>query len=100
MLTFFLGYSRKCHNISEKKFVHEKVWKSSGMPKNLSFMIIFSSKNAEMFDFFFKIYTNEGHYMKGALLHLYKTIDWFLDESFGPTDQNEWEPTGFFAFKQ
>lgn len=38
--------------------------------------------------------------MKGALYHLYKTIDWFLDESFGPSDQNEWEPTGFFAFKQ
>ncbi|XP_055300949.1 inactive dipeptidyl peptidase 10 isoform X4 [Sitodiplosis mosellana] len=47
-----------------------------------------------------QIYTNEDHYMKGAEWHLYKTIDWFLDESFGPSESNEWEPTGFFAFKQ
>lgn len=52
------------------------------------------------FVIFFQIYTNEGHYIKGALYHLYKTIDWFLDESFGPSESNEWEPTGFFAFKQ
>lgn len=48
----------------------------------------------------FQIYTNEGHELKGALYHLYKTVDWFLDESFGPLESNDWEPTGFFAFKQ
>lgn len=48
----------------------------------------------------FQIYTDEDHRLEGALFHLYKTIDWFLEESFGPIESNDWEPTGFFAFKQ
>lgn len=48
----------------------------------------------------FQVYTDEGHNLKGTLHHLYKTIEWFLDESFGPLESNDWEPTGFFAFKQ
>lgn len=52
-------------------------------------------------NFFFKqVYTDEGHQLSGVSYHLYKTIDWFLDESFGPLETNDWEPTGFFAFKQ
>ncbi|XP_031634021.1 dipeptidyl aminopeptidase-like protein 6 isoform X2 [Contarinia nasturtii] len=63
-------------------------------------LILTNSLTKEFIGFRHQIYTNEGHYMKGALLHLYKTVDWFLDESFGPSDLSEWEPTGFFAFKQ
>lgn len=47
-----------------------------------------------------QIYTDEEHQLKGVLYHLYKTIEWFLDESFGPLESSDWEPTGFFAFKQ
>lgn len=47
-----------------------------------------------------QIYTDEEHQLKGVLYHLYKTVEWFLDESFGPLESSDWEPTGFFAFKQ
>lgn len=47
-----------------------------------------------------QVYTDEGHCLKGSVYHLYKTIEWFLDESFGPLENGDWEPTGFFAFKQ
>ncbi|XP_037029793.1 inactive dipeptidyl peptidase 10-like isoform X2 [Bradysia coprophila] len=47
-----------------------------------------------------QIYSDEGHNLSGVLYHLFKTIEWFFDESFGPVENGEWDPTGFFAFKQ
>lgn len=47
-----------------------------------------------------QVYTDEGHDLSGVLFHLYKTIEWFFDESFGPLESTDWDPTGFFAFKQ
>ncbi|KAJ6637363.1 Inactive dipeptidyl peptidase 10 [Pseudolycoriella hygida] len=47
-----------------------------------------------------QIYADEGHNLSGVLYHLFKTIEWFFDESFGPVDNGEWDPTGFFTFKQ
>lgn len=47
-----------------------------------------------------QIYTDEEHNLRGVLYHLYKTVEWFLDESFGPLESSDWEPTGFFSFKQ
>ncbi|KAG4079916.1 hypothetical protein HA402_006228 [Bradysia odoriphaga] len=47
-----------------------------------------------------QIYSDEGHNLSGVLYHLFKTIEWFFEESFGPVENGEWDPTGFFAFKQ
>lgn len=47
-----------------------------------------------------QIYTDEGHSLSGVLFHLYKTIEWFFDDSFGPNESNDWDPANFFAFKQ
>lgn len=50
--------------------------------------------------FHLKVYADEGHNLSGVLYHLFKTIEWFFDESFGPLESGEWDPTGFFSFKQ
>ncbi|XP_037032267.1 inactive dipeptidyl peptidase 10-like isoform X3 [Bradysia coprophila] len=47
-----------------------------------------------------QVYADEGHNLSGVLYHLFKTIEWFFDESFGPLETGEWDPTGFFSFKQ
>lgn len=43
-----------------------------------------------------QVYTDEGHSLAGVLTHLYKTLEWFFDESFGPVENGDWDPTGFF----
>jgi dipeptidyl aminopeptidase/acylaminoacyl peptidase len=46
-------------------------------------------------------YTDEGHSFSGVQHHLYKAIESFLDDCFGPLDFEEWEfGTSFFTFKQ
>ncbi|XP_055910172.1 inactive dipeptidyl peptidase 10 isoform X1 [Eupeodes corollae] len=47
-----------------------------------------------------QVYTDEDHYLARSLNHVYKTMEWYFDECFGPLDENEWDPTGLFVFKQ
>ncbi|XP_037906971.1 inactive dipeptidyl peptidase 10 isoform X2 [Hermetia illucens] len=47
-----------------------------------------------------QVYTDEDHKLSGSLVHLYKTLEWYIDDCFGPMDDNEWDPAGFFVFKQ
>lgn len=48
-----------------------------------------------------QVYTDEGHRLAGVRSHLYKSMEWFVDESFGTGETSEWDPTGFFApFRQ
>ncbi|KAJ6648221.1 Inactive dipeptidyl peptidase 10 [Pseudolycoriella hygida] len=47
-----------------------------------------------------QIYSDQDHTLNGVFYHLFKTIEWFFDESFGPVESGEWDPTGFFSFKQ
>lgn len=49
---------------------------------------------------YLQVYTDEGHSLSGVFSHLYKTIENFFEESFGPPETNEWDPAGLFAFKQ
>ncbi|XP_063241591.1 inactive dipeptidyl peptidase 10-like [Bacillus rossius redtenbacheri] len=46
-------------------------------------------------------YPDEGHTFSGVQNHLYKAMEAFLDDCFGPLDFEEWEVgTSFFSFKQ
>ncbi|XP_017851736.1 inactive dipeptidyl peptidase 10 isoform X2 [Drosophila busckii] len=47
-----------------------------------------------------QVYPDEDHGIVRSLSHVYKTIEWYFDECFGPVDDNEWDPTGLFVFKQ
>ncbi|XP_052857329.1 inactive dipeptidyl peptidase 10 isoform X2 [Drosophila gunungcola] len=47
-----------------------------------------------------QVYPDEDHAIARSLSHVYKTMEWYFDECFGPVDDNEWDPTGLFVFKQ
>ncbi|XP_030378827.1 inactive dipeptidyl peptidase 10 isoform X2 [Scaptodrosophila lebanonensis] len=47
-----------------------------------------------------QVYPDEDHAIGRSLSHVYKTMEWYFDECFGPVDDNEWDPTGLFVFKQ
>ncbi|XP_017869836.1 PREDICTED: inactive dipeptidyl peptidase 10 [Drosophila arizonae] len=47
-----------------------------------------------------QVYPDEDHTITRSLSHVYKTMEWYFDECFGPVDDNEWDPTGLFVFKQ
>ncbi|XP_055685004.1 inactive dipeptidyl peptidase 10 isoform X2 [Lutzomyia longipalpis] len=47
-----------------------------------------------------QIYTDEDHDLMGVLYHVYKTMEDYFDEMFGPPEKDEWDPTGLFTFKQ
>ncbi|XP_044248497.1 inactive dipeptidyl peptidase 10 isoform X2 [Drosophila takahashii] len=47
-----------------------------------------------------QVYPDEDHGIARSLSHVYKTMEWYFDECFGPVDDNEWDPTGLFVFKQ
>ncbi|XP_049310132.1 inactive dipeptidyl peptidase 10 isoform X1 [Bactrocera dorsalis] len=47
-----------------------------------------------------QVYPDEDHAMTKSLNHVYKTMEWYFDECFGPNDDSEWDPTGLFVFKQ
>ncbi|XP_023035131.1 inactive dipeptidyl peptidase 10 isoform X2 [Drosophila willistoni] len=47
-----------------------------------------------------QVYPDEDHTIGRSLSHVYKTMEWYFDECFGPVDDNEWDPTGLFVFKQ
>ncbi|GAB0091286.1 inactive dipeptidyl peptidase 10 [Sergentomyia squamirostris] len=47
-----------------------------------------------------QIYTDEDHDLAGVLYHVYKTMEDYFDEMFGPPEKDEWDPTGLFTFKQ
>ncbi|XP_055713714.1 inactive dipeptidyl peptidase 10 isoform X2 [Phlebotomus papatasi] len=47
-----------------------------------------------------QIYTDEDHGLDGVLYHVYKTMEDYFDEMFGPPEKDEWDPTGLFTFKQ
>lgn len=47
-----------------------------------------------------QVYPDEGHRLRGVLGHLYKTLEDFFQDAFGPADRDEWDPAGFFAFRQ
>lgn len=47
-----------------------------------------------------QVYPDEDHAITRSLSHVYKTMEWYFDECFGPVDDNEWDPTGLFVFKQ
>ncbi|XP_016970703.1 inactive dipeptidyl peptidase 10 isoform X1 [Drosophila rhopaloa] len=47
-----------------------------------------------------QVYPDEDHAIARSLGHVYKTMEWYFDECFGPVDDNEWDPTGLFVFKQ
>lgn len=49
---------------------------------------------------FLQVYPDEGHRLSGVLSHLYKSMEDYFHEMFGPADRDEWDPAGFFAFKQ
>ncbi|GLG95180.1 hypothetical protein R5R35_004116 [Gryllus longicercus] len=46
-------------------------------------------------------YPDEGNSFDGVKSHLYKVLEGFFDDCFGPLDFAEWEVgTSFFTFKQ
>ncbi|XP_037937726.1 dipeptidyl aminopeptidase-like protein 6 [Teleopsis dalmanni] len=47
-----------------------------------------------------QVYPDEDHHLSKSLSHAYKTMEWYFDECFGPNEDSEWDPTGFFVFKQ
>ncbi|XP_037937723.1 inactive dipeptidyl peptidase 10-like isoform X1 [Teleopsis dalmanni] len=47
-----------------------------------------------------QIYPDDNHALTKSLSHVYKTMEWYFDECFGPNDDNDWDPTGLFVFKQ
>lgn len=49
---------------------------------------------------YLQVYPDEDHAMTKSLSHVYKTMEWYFDECFGPNDDSEWDPTGLFVFKQ
>ena len=46
------------------------------------------------------VYPDEGHQLRGVLGHVYRTMEEFFKDVFEPVDRDEWDPTGFFAFRQ
>lgn len=53
-----------------------------------------------LFLFFSQTYPDEGHEFLGVKGHLYRAMEAFWDECFGPLDFVEWEVgTSFFTFK-
>lgn len=38
-----------------------------------------------------QVYTDEGHHLTGVRQHLYRTMEWFVDESFGTPDAGDWD---------
>uniref|UniRef100_A0A1I8PFL3 Venom dipeptidyl peptidase 4 n=1 Tax=Stomoxys calcitrans TaxID=35570 RepID=A0A1I8PFL3_STOCA len=47
-----------------------------------------------------QVYPDEDHLMLKSLSHVYQTMEWYFEESFGPNEDSEWDPTGLFVFKQ
>ncbi|XP_077283186.1 inactive dipeptidyl peptidase 10 [Arctopsyche grandis] len=48
-----------------------------------------------------QVYPDEDHEFSGSLYHLYKNIESFFDDCFGPMELNDWDLGGsFFTFKQ
>ncbi|XP_034243089.1 LOW QUALITY PROTEIN: probable dipeptidyl-aminopeptidase B [Thrips palmi] len=46
-------------------------------------------------------YPDEGHDLRGVRDHMYRTMDAFWDDCFGPLDLEDWEDgVGLFSFKQ
>jgi len=49
----------------------------------------------------YQTYPDEDHSFSGVKSHMYKAMESFLDDCFGPLDFEEWEMgTSFFTFKQ
>jgi hypothetical protein len=45
------------------------------------------------------VYTDEDHQLKGVICHVHKTIESFLDDSFGSLDSKDvWEDPVFALF--
>ena len=64
----------------------------------MSGLLIFMSSHLCVY---LQTYADEGHSFSGVQHHLYKAIESFLDDCFGPLDFEEWEfGTSFFTFKQ
>lgn len=38
-----------------------------------------------------QVYTDEAHDLAGVRPHLYRTMEWFVDESFGTADAGDWD---------
>lgn len=48
-----------------------------------------------------QVYPDEDHEFSGSQYHLYKNIESFFDDCFGPIEFNDWDLGGsFFTFKQ
>ncbi|XP_055384711.1 inactive dipeptidyl peptidase 10 [Condylostylus longicornis] len=42
-----------------------------------------------------QIYPGGDHQLSQVEYHLYRTMEWYIDECFGPLETDDWDPTGF-----
>nr|CAD7264415.1 unnamed protein product [Timema shepardi] len=101
----YLGYeqsdiTKRAGNLKEKEFLLIHGTADDTVHYQQSMMLV-KALTEEGVLFRHLTYPDEGHTFSGVQQHLYKAMEAFLDDCFGPLDFEEWEVgTGFLGFKQ
>ncbi|XP_065353279.1 inactive dipeptidyl peptidase 10-like isoform X2 [Cloeon dipterum] len=92
--------TKRAGNLREKLFLLIHGTADDNVHYQQSMMLI-QALTAEGVLFRHQTYPDEDHSFSGVKSHMYKAMESFLDDCFGPLDFEEWEiGTSFFTFKQ
>ncbi|XP_059485201.1 inactive dipeptidyl peptidase 10-like isoform X3 [Neocloeon triangulifer] len=92
--------TKRAGNLREKLFLLIHGTADNNVHYQQSMMLI-QALTAEGVLFRHQTYPDEDHSFSGVRGHMYKAMESFLDDCFGPLDFEEWEiGTSFFTFKQ
>lgn len=72
----------------------------AGLGSSQLLLCVFQVRFADL-GAYLQTYPDEGHDFLGVRDHLYRSMDAFWDDCFGPLDLEDWEDgVGLFSFKQ